>query len=219
MLTLAPEQTCSSARFLPARSTVEVKGFTGDSLTKGLPTMSFLRRAALLLIVSAVGLAAPAASSLASSAIENDKPSDIVTWTAPHTLASGEVVTVARDSTGLVVAEAGFKPGVKPGAGDAQTATASGCDDGGSRDSCIYVYGNGLYIDLWETRAFGNWGCSTAYYMRNGNVVASGKVCPATTQSGMYYSSWDANRSYHDGDQVCNQWSGSIARPCLWIEN
>ncbi|GAA2491158.1 hypothetical protein GCM10009858_31540 [Terrabacter carboxydivorans] len=200
--------------------------------------MSILMRSAALLAVMGLTAAGPVASSaavnhgnggglVASSAaagrsVAGFDGGEAVSWSEPRTMADGEVVVEARDSSGAVVGKAGFKPGVKPegrsSKSSARVATASGCDSGGGRDACIYVYGDGLYIDLWETRAYGNWGCSTAYYQRNGNVVASYRICPGTTQEGMYYSYWDANRSYHDSDQVCNQWSGSVARPCLWIE-
>ena len=159
-------------------------------------------------VLIVIALCSPAGPASAASA-------GVAGWSNPTTTSDGRVLARLLDASGNTIATAGWNPSST----QIQPLDAFGCDNWYNQNVCIDLYGSGLHIDQWNTTAFGNWGCSTAYDQINGSSIHnSPRICPSSGSSGVYYFYWTANRNFHDGDQACNQWSGAWGRPCEWIE-
>lgn len=73
-------------------------------------------------------------------------------------------------------------------------------------------------MEQWNTHALGNVGCTTAHFFANSGIVKSVNVCPETSEQGVYYVYWPANRNFQDGTQACNGWAKIDGFPCEYIE-
>lgn len=157
----------------------------------------------------------------AASASAADHPAP--RWGQQTPTPDGGVQRVLRDGSGKAVAGVSWHPAKSGHTGRSGAVvspqTASGCDPWGGREVCIYVYGDGLHVDEWDTNAYGNWGCTSPGWFLDGNQIQSaGQICPNTPDWGVYQAWWSPNANYQDGQQACNQWTYSLSRPCEWIE-
>jgi hypothetical protein len=135
-------------------------------------------------------------------------------WGPVVATAAGGVERTLTSASGETIGTVGWRPATLM-----QPMDAHGCDDWGGTQVCISLFGTGLHVSEWDTTAYGNWGCATAFFLIGGNEVhRSPIICPDTPSDGVYYSLWAANSNFQDGVQACNQWAGSLARPCEWIE-
>lgn len=97
-----------------------------------------------------------------------------------------------------------------PGATPQIAMSASGC----SERVCITIYGDGLYISEWDTRALwdGDYICTQSAWwnpkylpIRYGNGVCGG--------SGVFFSYWQPKRNFKQA-LACNTWYGIPGKPC-----
>lgn len=96
--------------------------------------------------------------------------------------------------------------------------SASGCN----QEVCIDVQGSGLYVDQWNTTAYGNVGCSYAVYLRNGNYIRiTDDICPTSSGDGVYYYDWayPIGGKFGNKDKVCNTWYYLPGKPCETIHS
>lgn len=169
----------------------------------------------------AVSMFAAVIAPVSSSSAATDKPDR---WGAQVALPGGGVERSLTTASGEIIAKVGWIPetqgspvpltSVTPLTTEVTPMNASGCT-GIDRPVCIFLYGSGIWVDDWNTKAIGNWGCSTAHFITFGNTIRTmGPVCPSSGWPGVYYAYWHVNGRFQDGTTACNMWTGSYSKPC-----
>ena len=106
-------------------------------------------------------------------------------------------------------------PGVRVSPNGAMgPASASGCNF----DVCIELTGDGLFVSNWTTEAFGNVGCTYAFFHSQPFTVTGPTICPDSSDPGVYYDTTGPAGYYQDGEELCNNWNNISGYPCEEIE-
>ncbi|MEO6087207.1 MAG: hypothetical protein ABIQ18_29260 [Umezawaea sp.] len=84
----------------------------------------------------------------------------------------------------------------------AAAMSASGCN----HDVCIAIVGSSLTVNQWSTQAFGNVGCSHAYFVSATFTVQGREICPSGTGSGVCYDNTGPTGVYSNDEQLCDDW-------------
>lgn len=122
----------------------------------------------------------------------------------------GTGITAAVASA--VVHGGAAKPAIT--ASGALPASASGCN----QDVCIDVEGSGTRVDTWSTQAFGNVGCTEAFYYWHEGDWEAPQICPDTSDPGVYWWNSGPIGTYPNGDELCNAWMNIKGFPCIFIK-
>ncbi len=101
-----------------------------------------------------------------------------------------------------------------PSTGGITPDSASGCNE----DVCINIDGASTIVNSWSTTAFGNVGCTRAYFLYNEGFYEGPEVCPDGPGPGVYYDNTGPSGYFPDGDQLCNSWLSIAGLPCEYIE-
>jgi hypothetical protein len=93
--------------------------------------------------------------------------------------------------------------------------SANGC----SGAICIFVTGSGLHVSDWTTTVvLSRSMCSTASFLANGVLVASGgSQCGASGDE--LISDWPSPGNFANGTVLCNTWSGISGKPCETVHS
>lgn len=94
-----------------------------------------------------------------------------------------------------------------------QPRSGYGCN----QNVCIDVTGAGVLVSRWATQAFGNVGCTRAYFHAQSSTVASPTICSTRHGDGVYFYSEGPAGSYQDRDALCNSWEGIAGYPCIEV--
>jgi len=100
-----------------------------------------------------------------------------------------------------------------PSPGGITPDSASGCNE----DVCINIDGASTIVNSWSTTAFGNVGCTRAYFLYNEGFYEGPEVCPDGAGDGVYYDNTGPSGYFPDGDQLCNSWLSIAGLPCEYI--
>jgi len=100
-----------------------------------------------------------------------------------------------------------------PSTGGITPDSASGCNE----DVCINIDGASTIVNSWSTTAFGNVGCTRAYFLYNEGFYEGPEVCPDGAGPGVYYDNTGPSGYFPDGDQLCNSWLSIAGLPCEYI--
>jgi hypothetical protein len=92
-----------------------------------------------------------------------------------------------------------------------EPATAAYCD----RNVCTYVYGGGLYVSAWSTKASNqSYKCTQSHFFVNGqNVYSPGQQCGSSD----FRQTWNVNQYYENGSLLCNTWDGIAGQSCAVV--
>jgi hypothetical protein len=150
-----------------------------------------------LVLLLPVGASAEAAQSTATQHV------------AFMTVAQGAALGIAPGRPG----PNGTTPVVKPLG--IQPDSASGCN----QDVCIYVYGQGRFVQEWDTTAyFPNGTESFAIYYLNGSVLTTSNSFYASP--GQWYETyWTPEEYFPNNSQVCNSWWANAGHPCETVHS
>jgi hypothetical protein len=111
-------------------------------------------------------------------------------------------------------AEVGWISAGHPAASSRSTS-ASGCN----ANVCIQVTGEGLFVSRWATQAFGNVGCTKAWFHAQLSSVTSPTICPTGSGSGTYFYNAGPAGYYQDGEDLCNTWDRIEGYPCIEVHD
>ena len=97
--------------------------------------------------------------------------------------------------------------------GSVHPDSASGCN----QSICIAVTGSGLNVSDWTTTAvLPRTMCSTADFLVNGSVWATGYGCASSGDQ--LKADWSDPGNFANGTVLCNTWSGIAGKPCETVE-
>ncbi|MGH9300661.1 MAG: hypothetical protein ACRD0E_02140 [Acidimicrobiales bacterium] len=146
----------------------------------------------------------------------------------PSASATGSVLAATRaNGMGFVTETQGAALGIHPGMGgpngtvpvvrqlSVHSDSASGCN----QEVCIYVYGQGLFVQQWNTTAYFPDGTeSFAAYWANGNVIATTNSFYASPGT-WYEAYWTPDEYFANNTKVCNAWFNNAGFPCETVHS
>ncbi|HVV73303.1 MAG TPA: hypothetical protein VHI52_17660 [Verrucomicrobiae bacterium] len=101
---------------------------------------------------------------------------------------------------------------------DVQPLSATNC----SVNVCAVVEGDSVYVSNWGTQAYGNVGCTEAFYDYAPPGGAHGypsgpTICPDSPDWGVYYDYTGPVGYFPNQSALCNTWNYVSGRPCVII--
>lgn len=105
---------------------------------------------------------------------------------------------------------------IRSSSGDTRPRPTSA--DGCNLDVCIDVEGESLFVSRWSTQAFGNVGCTNAFFHSQAFTGRGQTICPDGSGPGVYYDNTGPVGYYQDTEELCNSWSRIAGYPCIEIQ-
>lgn len=92
--------------------------------------------------------------------------------------------------------------------------------DGCNSNVCISISGKGRVVNNWDTHAFGNVGCTSARFVRNGTTLLyTDPVCPNSSSKGVYYYYLGGPSTQPNNSKLCNAWDRISGYPCETVHS